>query len=183
MKNIIWIIPVSLVSLGLLACSGGGVSDTELSLRKGPVLNTVAEANPVYNTNDPGGNKKFGAAYYGAPPMIPHTVSGVELNGKANDCLDCHQQGDEDTPAMPPSHFIKAEFKSGPRGSVAKGQVTRFDRFYRVSEVAGNRYDCKLCHAPQAENAGPLVQNDFQATSPISTEADVLDKLNSGGKY
>ena len=183
MKINFWILFLSAVVLGLVACAASGIDDKDLSLRKGPVMNTVDQAAPIYTAKEPGGNIKFDTAFYGAPPMIPHTVEETTLDGKTNDCLDCHQEGDEDTPAIPPSHFIKAEFRSGPRASVAKGQVTRFDKFTKVTEVAGNRYDCQLCHAPQAENVKELVQNDFQAATPESKMADVLDALNDGGKY
>ncbi len=69
------------------------------------------------------------------------------------------------------------------RASVSQGQVTRFTGFYKVKEISGNRFDCMLCHAPQAENASPLVQNDFSAEDPKSAMADTLKALNEEGKF
>ena len=184
MKKIVWVISISVLALGFLGCSKDGtIDEKDLSLRKGPVTNTVDQAMPEYSSKDPGGNKRFGSAYYGAPPMIPHTTVETELNAGTNDCLDCHQEGDEDTPGLPPSHFIKARFKTEHRSVGKQGQLNYFDGFYKASEVAGNRYDCQLCHAPQAENVNQLVQNDFQSEEPASNMADVLDGLNDGGKF
>ena len=163
--------------------SGGSVSEDDLSLRKGPVTNTVDQAAPVYTAKDPGENKSFGAAYFGAPPMIPHTIADQSVNMETNDCMDCHGDADENTPGIPASHRIKAKFASPSRASVDKGQITRFDGFIKVKEVAGNRFGCMLCHAPQAENVIKLVDNDFQPTTPEAKMKDVLDALNEEGTF
>ena len=90
----------------LLACSNSAksVSDREISLRKESLDVVTNPRAPVYSGKEPGENKKFKRAFYGAPPMIPHSMEDSVVGAKSNDCLDCHGEGDEETPGISPSH-------------------------------------------------------------------------------
>ncbi len=61
--------------------------------------------------------------------------------------------------------------------------VTRVVGFTRAEVVSGSRYDCMLCHAPQAEGIAPLVDNSFQPVEPRDKQKDILKKLNASGKF
>ena len=79
----------------------------------------------------------------GMPPMIPHTIDeSLPITPAANDCMTCHKAPEKGKkakrPPMPESHWVKADDKL---------------------VVAGRRYVCTACHAPQADVA-PLVRNE-----------------------
>ncbi len=169
----------------MLACTGTTqpLSDEDISLRREGLARTTEAPAPVYAGKEPGENKVYTRAFHDAPPMVPHSVADMELTAGANDCLDCHEEGDEDTPGLPPSHRIKAKAEILSRAAVRSGQVTRISSFVKVRVVAGNRYDCRLCHAPQAENAPNLVDNIFAAVELEDSRKDILDNLNEGGKF
>ena len=91
---------------------------------------------------DPGESKKIQRIFPCAVPLIPHSIEGLTITLKANDCADCHVKNkdtDPGTPTLPKSHFIS---RSG-------NQLKTFDK---------RRYFCTLCHVPQ-NNAKPLVDN------------------------
>jgi nitrate reductase cytochrome c-type subunit len=169
----------------LLACSAAmqPLSEEEISLRKESLHQTTAAAGPEYAGKDPGENKAYPRAFYGAPPMIPHNLADMEFSADANDCLDCHEEGDADTPGLPPSHRMKARFEILDRAAARDGLVTRVSEYVKVDVVSGNRYDCMLCHALQAANATELVENTFTPVKPADAQQDILDNLNRGGKF
>lgn len=172
-------------AVALLACSSasGPLTDAQVSLRPQGLLQVTAPAQPTYPTVEPGGNKRFARAYYGAPPMIPHSVADVELTAGTNDCLDCHETSDDETPGIPPSHRVRALFTELPHNAAKDGSLTAFTGFGRVTKVAGNRYDCVLCHAPQSNNTAPLVENDFKPAFPAGSPKDSLQGLKVVGTY
>jgi len=98
----------------------------------------------IYPAGDPGETAVLDRPYETAPPLIPHSIEGLTINRTANDCLDCHLEGDElddgHVPTkVPPSHLVNeytgAEAESG---------------------VIGTRYLCLQCHVPQAEAEFPV---------------------------
>ncbi|ACM93211.1 periplasmic nitrate reductase, diahem cytochrome C subunit [Nautilia profundicola AmH] len=97
----------------------------------------------------PGKVKKQPASFVTAPPMIPHSVEGmVPITKNNNMCLNCHMpQAAKSlgvTP-IPPSHF-----------------VDNFEGGKKSSKLAGSRYNCTLCHAPQAM-VDPVIENKFES--------------------
>jgi nitrate reductase cytochrome c-type subunit len=174
-----------LLAVLLLACTPvlEPVGEEEISLRKEGLQQTTDAPGPVFAGKDPGENKAYARAFHGAPPMIPHNLNDMEVGANTNDCLDCHEEGDKDTPGLPPSHRMKGRFDILSRANARNGQVTSLKEFVRVEVVSGNRYDCKLCHAMQAENAGSLVENTFTPVKPADAQKDILDALNAGGKF
>jgi nitrate reductase cytochrome c-type subunit len=169
----------------LLACSGNGGprSDEEISLRREGLLDLTRPDAALYALKDPGESKTLPRAFYGAPPMIPHSVADQRVDLGTNDCLDCHEVADENTPGLPPSHRVKADFQVLPRERARHGLTTVFSGFGKATLVAGSRYDCLLCHVPQATNAQNLVENTFVPLEPKDAHKDVLDQLNEEGKF
>jgi len=97
----------------------------------------------------PGKVKPFKKSFVTAPPMIPHSVNGmVPITIKNNMCLNCHMPSSAKamgvTP-MPKDHF-----------------VDNFEGGKTIQRVAGSRFNCTLCHAPQAK-VNPVVENKFES--------------------
>jgi len=175
----------ALMLASLLACtsSAGPIPDEQVSLRREDPLALTASPAPEITAKDPGENTRFQRAYFGAPPMIPHRIDGQAIRSDANDCLDCHEVSDEDTPGIPPSHHVVVRFDVLTRAKARHGMTTAFAGFAKADTVAGSRYNCLLCHAPQVGNAQPLVPNSFVSTTPKDAHKDVLQQLNSEGAY
>ncbi len=97
----------------------------------------------------PGKVKAVPASFNDAPPMIPHSVEGmVPITKNNNMCLNCHTPTNAKAmkvTAIPASHF-EDNFKSGKH----------------TSKLAGSRYNCTLCHAPQAM-VDPVIENKFNS--------------------
>ncbi len=97
----------------------------------------------------PGQVKPFEKSFVTAPPMIPHSIKGmVPITAKQNMCLNCHLPQNAKqlgiTP-MPEDHFID-----------------NFENGKKVKRVAGSRWFCTTCHAPQA-NIPLAVENKFES--------------------
>jgi len=97
----------------------------------------------------PGKVKTFKTSYVTAPPMIPHSIAGMTpITVKNNMCLSCHLPQNAKalgvTP-MPKDHFID-----------------NFEGNKHVRRVAGSRFFCTTCHAPQAK-LNPVVENKFES--------------------
>jgi cytochrome c-type protein NapB len=97
----------------------------------------------------PGQVKPFKKSFVTAPPMIPHSVQGmVPITIKSNMCLNCHMPSSAKsmgvTP-MPKDHFVD-NFQGGKH----------------IQRVAGSRFNCTTCHAPQAK-VNPVIENKFES--------------------
>ena len=144
------------MSIYFVGCASQGgnqtkaISDEELGLRKADVI-TEQKVNlpPVkYTQESPGTGKVLPTSFPTAPPQIPHSVDGfVPITKDNNACLGCHSPAVAKSMGavpIPDSHFIDP----------ITGK--------KLSKVAGARFMCTTCHAPQA-NAKPLVQNTFKS--------------------
>jgi len=155
------------------------VGENEISLRTESVFaeTPILEA-PQYNETEPGeGNEKFARSFYDAPPLVPHKV---EDTATGEDCLDCHEEGDEETPGVSNSHKIKAVIKMVTRENTTSGQLHEVQGFAKVEEGINNeRYNCTTCHVPQAMNLDPLVENEFSKVQPANAKKDILEDLNT----
>lgn len=78
------------------------------------------------------------------PPLIPHDITGFEIEAlkNDNDCLNCHGIPDSGTPMPHKSHYLDRD-----------GKVTK--------RVSGLWYFCTQCHVGQVD-AKPLVETTFQ---------------------
>ncbi len=150
----------SIVALGFfVGCnnnpSTNTVSNKEVKItgiRKSD-LNAGSEHLPELKYNSqapiPGKVKPQSAAFEGAPPMIPHSVNGmVPIKAGHNMCLNCHDRNNAKalgvTP-MPKDHY-----------------VDNFEGNKQIHRIAGSRYFCTTCHAPQA-NIPVAVENKFES--------------------
>jgi cytochrome c-type protein NapB len=105
---------------------------------------------PTLQYNDqlpmPGKVKTQPAAFNGAPPMIPHSVDGmVPITKNKNQCILCHSGSNPNITPMPKDHY-----------------VDNFEGDKSKPVVAGSRYNCTLCHAPQAQ-VDPVKENLFES--------------------
>ena len=116
-------------------------------------LNKGSQNLPVVTYNSqapiPGKVKLYKTSYVTAPPMIPHSIAGMTpITAKNNMCLNCHMPQNAKalgvTP-MPKDHFID-----------------NFENGKHIRRVAGSRYFCTTCHAPQAK-LNPVVENKFES--------------------
>jgi len=96
----------------------------------------------------PGQVKLFKKSFVTAPPMIPHSVTGMTpITIKNNQCLGCHTPQTAKAmgiTAIPADHF-----------------VDNFDGDKKVHRIAGSRFNCTQCHAPQA-TLDPVIENRFE---------------------
>lgn len=91
-----------------------------------------------YPGTPPGQSTKLARPYPGAPPFVPHSISGLKVTRDRNDCVSCHGSGVEMSPGhvatrIPSSHFDGNEL-----------------------EVAGRRYNCLQCHVIQSGEEPPV---------------------------
>lgn len=119
-----------------------------------------------YRTTDAGESEAFERSFPGAPPLIPHTLEDMlPITVTDNECLNCHHPdnvGSEEDMPLPESHF------KGPvmaRGKAGQGMVWVVQS-YEVREKVGARYDCMMCHAPQATNVESLPSRFVREQSP-----------------
>jgi nitrate reductase cytochrome c-type subunit len=88
-----------------------------------------------------------------APPQIPHAVADMlPITLADNECIECHHPdnvtGKEDAP-LPKSHFSRAVMGGGGKGDPMAWVVKSYED---AKDVAGTRYNCDMCHTPQATN-------------------------------
>ncbi|EIJ69082.1 nitrate reductase cytochrome c-type subunit [Pasteurella bettyae] len=79
------------------------------------------------------------------PPLVPHSIRGLQVTKNVNQCLGCHGLDFYKTtgaPRLPQSHFITRD------GEVKEGESPR-------------RYFCLQCHVQQTD-VDPIVQNKFE---------------------
>jgi len=121
--------------------------------REAPLGEMAEQALPRYRDMEPGDSDLIDPAFDGAPPPIPHTVEDMYPIGIGdNECVECHHPenvaSELDRP-IPESHFQSPVMAAGAPGEAMASKVSG----YRKGEdVAGARYNCSMCHAPQALN-------------------------------
>jgi cytochrome c-type protein NapB len=106
-----------------------------------------------YTDTEAGESRLFDRSFPDAPPQISHTVEDMfPITWDDNQCLECHHPdnvaSEADSP-LPRSHFSRAVMGKGPKG---KSMVWVVKGYEQAKDVAGNRYDCSMCHTPQATN-------------------------------
>jgi cytochrome c-type protein NapB len=90
----------------------------------------------------PGQVKPYKKSFVTAPPMIPHSTKGMTpIKVGKNMCISCHM----------PQSAAALGIKSIPAS-----------HFKANNKLAGRRYFCTTCHAPQA-TVNPVVQNKFES--------------------
>ncbi|QIM67302.1 nitrate reductase [Mannheimia granulomatis] len=80
------------------------------------------------------------------PPLVPHSIRGLQVSKNVNHCLGCHASEPSKTTGatpLPPSHFTDRNGKM--HGSESP-----------------SRYFCLQCHVQQTD-VNPIVQNKFDS--------------------
>jgi nitrate reductase cytochrome c-type subunit len=148
---------------GAARSAATGPDDIEVFFRTASIGSIGDQGLPEYPAADPGESTKLGRDFPDAPPQIPHAVDDmypITLSG--NDCLDCHHPdnalGADDVP-LPESHFMEPIMGEG---EAASPMVWVVKGYAKAQHVAGARFNCNLCHTPQATNVA-TPRNDFDA--------------------
>jgi cytochrome c-type protein NapB len=105
-----------------------------------------------------------------APPQIPHSVEDMlPITGTDNECLECHHPDNvasvDDRP-VPKSHFQRAVMAKGKPG---QGMVSVVQGYEKAEDVVGVRYNCDMCHTPQATNVR-TPKTDFVTVKPTAAK-------------
>ena len=124
-------------------------------------LNAGSENLPKIEYNEaaplPGKVKTIPKSYVTAPPMIPHKVDHMlPIKIGQNECLACHMPNTAKAlgiHGMPKDHFVNNFDRT------KNGKYKFEQQKYRI---AGSRYNCTQCHAPQAK-LDPVVENKFES--------------------
>ena len=90
-----------------------------------------------------------------APPVVPHSVKGMQVSKNTNRCLECHNPK-------------AAEFT----GATVPSKTHFYDRDDKLSDqVSPRRYFCLQCHVPQTD-AKPITEQRYQPTPGYDPMAD-----------
>lgn len=80
------------------------------------------------------------------PPLVPHSIRGLQVSKNVNHCLGCHAIEPSKTTGatrLPASHFMDRD------GKVYENESPR-------------RYFCLQCHVQQTD-VNPIIQNKFES--------------------
>lgn len=109
-------------------------------------LNGIAEnVKPAYtNALKDAGN--IPTTFPFQPPLVPHSIRGLQVTKNVNQCLGCHSPDVAETTGatrIPKSHFLDRD------GKPTEGTSPR-------------RYFCLQCHVQQTD-VNPIIQNKFDS--------------------
>ncbi|CZE47568.1 nitrate reductase cytochrome c-type subunit [Campylobacter geochelonis] len=164
---------VLLSTMAVAALWAAQIDDANIGLRKANLLdeNKVKLVDVNYTADAPGLATKYTRSFENAPPLISHDLEGlVPITKDLNMCITCHMPDvakDVGATSVPKSHLVDLR-----TGKSDKGQLD------------GSRYECTICHVPQA-NMPVLVKNDFDPKfreESSKTSSNLLDILNQGVK-
>jgi len=109
-----------------------------------------SEAPPSYSMADPGESKRIERAFETSPPSIPHAIEDMyPIRVGDNECLECHSPdnaGEDDLP-LPDSHFLHPNVQAG-----TGAMRTVVTGYRQTADLNSARYNCSMCHTPQATN-------------------------------
>lgn len=144
------------------------ITEESLGLRKVD-LYSEDQAKPdetKYSKEYAGSGYKINRAFQDAPPMIPHDVEGMlPIQIGNNSCTGCHMPEVAQSmgaTAIPESHFTDFRPKHRFDGKKFEKSIDNMENeiaIKKVNDLAGARFNCSQCHAPQSE--GQLVENTF----------------------
>ncbi len=153
------------------------INESDLALRKGDLFteDEVSGAEANYSSAAPGTSTKFERSFTNAPPMIPHEIKDMlPITIKNNQCISCHdrESAKDMKAAMPNLTSIPDTHYRDLRSKDQKD----------LGHLAGARFNCVQCHAPQA-NVKPLVKNNFAPDYQDESEkhgSNLKDTINIG---
>ena len=144
----------------LLIVGAGAADDTkeaedglDVYFRDGDLLALTSQRLPVYPNTKAGESAMLERDFPDAPPQIPHTVVDMyPITMDENECLECHHPDNvtskEDLPVTD-SHF---EAPVMGRGDPGDPMIWVVKDYKKIKDVVGARYNCDMCHVPQASN-------------------------------
>lgn len=148
------------------------LKDSEIGLRKVDLQDEkdVSLAQYSYPETAAGESKRIERSFENAPPMIPHSTEDMlPITQDNNQCLTCHDPAvaaDVGAVAVPASHTHDLRTNKN------------------LGEVAHARFNCVLCHTPQA-NINPAIANTFTPDfrkEQSKSSSNLLDVINEGVK-
>lgn len=130
-----------------------GPDDIDVFFRNASLESVSDQGLPAFPDADAGGSTRLGRDFPDAPPQIPHSIEDMyPITLGANECLDCHHPenaiGVDDVP-LPASHFKEPIMGKGDTQSPMVWVVRGYEK---TQDLAGARYNCNMCHTPQATN-------------------------------
>jgi cytochrome c-type protein NapB len=110
-----------LVFLGVLVASGA----LSQAVFPGSGLSAGKPGMNTYPAGPPGETTTLDRPYNGAPPLVPHSVIEFNISRSANECLDCHLEGEEVEKGhiatkVPVTHYVDVQLSPVPRSSVCR---------------------------------------------------------------
>ena len=170
-----WWLAGILVPLLLLGADGGDLAkeaddgidvyfrDTDL----GALAKQDAARFPV---TDAGESELIKRSFPDAPPSIPHTIEDMyPITANDNECLECHHPDNavegSDIP-VPKTHFRRPVMGKGGKADL---QVWVVKGYAEGEDMAGTRYNCSMCHIPQADNVR-TVKSTFEQVKGKATQ-------------
>jgi cytochrome c-type protein NapB len=84
------------------------------------------------------------------PPVIPHSITGYQINLKFNKCLTCHSW---------------ANYEDSGATKISQNHFKNRDGL-ELANVSASRYFCTQCHVPQRD-VTPLVDNEFESVEVL----------------
>jgi cytochrome c-type protein NapB len=147
------LVPLLILGAGSADDMKAAKDGLDLYFRDGALLALTEQDLPVYPDTPTGESALLPHDFPDAPPLIPHTVEDMyPITLDENECLDCHDPENaiskEDVP-LPESHFQAAVMGKGGPGDPMIWVVKDYKK---IKDVVGARYNCDMCHTPQAEN-------------------------------
>lgn len=125
----------------------------DMYFRDGDLLALTKQELPAYPDTAAGESNSLGRDFPDAPPQIPHTVEDMyPITAEDNECLECHSPENatsKDDVPLPESHF-KAPVMG--KGGPDDPMVWVVKDYKKSDELFGARYNCNMCHTPQATN-------------------------------
>jgi cytochrome c-type protein NapB len=106
-----------------------------------------------FPVTDAGESELIDRSFPDAPPSIPHAIEDMyPITGSDNECLECHHPDNavegSDIP-LPKTHFRRPMMGKGGKDDL---QVWVVKGYAEGEDMAEARYNCSMCHTPQAEN-------------------------------
>lgn len=120
----------------------------DMYFRDASLLSLSNQKLAEYPEIDPGESYVLERAWDTAPPSVSHTVEDMYPIGiGSNECLDCHSPANAVEGDIPLSD---AHLESPQMGKGKAEMVWVVKKYKKGKEVNNARYDCRMCHAPQA---------------------------------
>jgi cytochrome c-type protein NapB len=134
----------------------------DVFFRDASLVSLSDQALPLYPDADAGESTRIGRDFPDAPPQIPHAVEEMyPIALGSNECLECHlpRNAIEGDVPIPDSHFEAPVMGKGADG---EPMVWVVKDYRKTEDLTGARYNCNMCHTPQATNVA-TPKNSFDS--------------------